>query len=263
MEELVKKTAEGLQGANYVIALTGAGISTESGIPDYRGPNGVWTRDPEAEKRAYRSFSLYQDNPRQYWEERMNNPGPLGDVNQYEPNDGHYALVELEKINILRCVITQNIDNLHVKAGTQNIIEYHGNALKLRCPACHTRYRQEDFDLQKLQQEKNLPPLCHRCQEPIKSDVVHFGEPIPEDVMRLSLKEAGKCDFMLICGTSAAVYPFASLPMEARRRTGVAIVEINAAPTPLTEEGISDYLLEGSTGDLLPRIVKELKAIQG
>jgi len=262
MEELIKKAASDLKQASYVVALTGAGLSTESGIPDYRGPSGVWTKNPEAEKRAYRAFSLFQTDPRQYWEERLNNPGPLGDLNQYDPNEGHYALAEMEKMGILNCIITQNIDNLHLKAGSQKVLEYHGNGLKFRCPNCNTRYEQDEFDLKKMEKEKMLPPLCQRCQEPVKSDVVHFGEPIPVDVMQKSMEEVRKCDFMLICGTSAAVYPFASLPMEASDRKGVTIVEVNATPTPLTEEEISDYIIEGRTGDILPRIVEEVKSLK-
>ncbi len=261
-EELVQRLAHNVINAKYVIALTGAGLSTESGIPDYRGPQGIWTKNPEAEKKAYRSFALFQEDPRAYWEERLSVFSLLGDLASYEPNAGHYALVELEKMGLLRCVITQNIDGLHLKAGSENVLEYHGNAFKLRCISCRTRFEPEKYNVEKLQREGALPPLCLRCQEPIKSDIVHFGEPIPEDVIIQSIEEARRCDVMIICGTSASVYPFASLPMEARGREGVILVEVNASPTPLTEDKISDFLIEGRTGDILPRLVEAVKALK-
>ena len=255
-EELIKSAVKEILESKYAIALTGAGLSTESGIPDYRGPNGIWTKNPEAEKMAYRSYKLFAENPQRYWEERLGQTALLGDLSIYSPNQGHYALVELEKLHKLKHIITQNIDSLHLKSGAINLIEYHGNALKLRCLSCSKRYQPGEYDLPKMHQEKTLPPFCKRCGSPLKSDVVHFGEPIPEDVIYNSIKEAQRCDLMLICGTSAAVYPFASLPVEARKRSGVKIIEVNAAPTPLTTEKISDYLIQGKTGTILPRIAE-------
>ncbi len=261
--ELISRAAEDLAGSGYAIALTGAGVSTESGIPDFRGPNGIWTKNPEAEKKAYRSYALFRADPRQYWEERLSAPGLVGDFTTIMPNSGHYALRELEKEGVLRQVITQNIDSLHLKAGSEKLLEYHGNALKLRCLACGSRYPQEEFNLDHLFKKNLLPPFCLNCQAPLKSDVVHFGEPIPAELMQLSLLEVQKCDLMLVCGTSAAVYPFASLPMEARQRRGVKIIEVNAGPTPLTEGNISDYLIQGKTGEILPRLAEETKKMRG
>jgi len=165
-------------------------------------------------------------------------------------------------MGILKWIITQNIDNLHQRAGNQKVLDYHGNASKLRCFSCHRRYRLEDYDLQRLLAEDQLPPLCSHCGAVLKSDVVHFHEPIPQDVAEQSLEEAGKCDLMLICGTSAVVYPFAYLPRMAKKRQEgkeAILIEVNAEPTPLTTEGISDYLLQGKTGQILPQILKEIK----
>ncbi|MEM2755447.1 MAG: Sir2 family NAD-dependent protein deacetylase, partial [Candidatus Methanomethylicia archaeon] len=205
-----------------------------------------------------------------YWEERLSTPSLLGDLAKMKPNPSHYALAELEKIGIIKCVITQNIDNLHQKAGSRNVIEYHGNAFKLRCLNCGGRFNSEEFDLEKLRIEGNLPPICPICGGILKSDVVHFMEPIPKDVVKQSLEEVSKCDLMLICGTSAVVYPFAELPRIAKRRiirkedklVSVIIIEVNAEPTPLTEEGISDYLIQGKTGQILPKIVEEVKNLK-
>ena len=264
MEQLIQRAAKDLAEAKCGIALTGAGISTESGIRDYRGPSGVWTKDPEAERRAYQGYQEFMADPKKWWENVLTSPRPvfLGDLEKAMPNAGHYALAELEEMGILKCTITQNVDALHEKAGTKNLLEYHGSVIKLRCVSCGLRFRRGEFDLEKLAQENQLPPRCPKCQGVIKSDGVFFGEPIPSDVANQSLEEAWKCDLMFICGTSAVVYPFASLPRIARQRGTVTIIEVNAEPTPLTEEGVSDYLIQGKTGEILPRILEEVKKIR-
>jgi len=277
MESLIKRAANDLVNSKHAIALTGAGISTESGIPDFRGPSGIWTKNPEAERRAYRSYERFLEDPKGWWEERLTSPGLLGDLEKAMPNPSHYSLAELEKLGILKCVITQNVDGLHEKAGTKNLLEYHGSILKLRCVSCGLRFGQGDFDLEKLVRENQLPPHCPKCGGVIKTDGVAFGEPIPSDVAHQSLEEAWKCDLMLICGTSAVVYPFANLPRTARERKiekekkteqglyamekvpAVTIIEVNADATPLTYEKVSDYLIQGKTGEILPKIVEEVK----
>ncbi len=281
MEELITRAAKDLINSTYAIALTGAGISTESGVPDFRGPSGVWTKDPAAERRAYRSYETFLADPGEWWRERLSAPpGLLGDLEKAMPNPGHYALVELEKMGILKCVITQNIDNLHQRAGSINVLDYHGNISKLRCVSCSKRFSQDKFDLEELREKNQLPPHCPECGGIVKTDGVAFGEPIPSDIAHQSLEEAWKCDSMLICGTSAVVYPFANLPRIAREKkveqekkakTGlyivervpaITIIEINAEPTPLTHEKISDYLIQGKTGEVLPKLVEQLKTLR-
>lgn len=264
MEGLIRKAAAALRRSRFAVALTGAGMSTESGVPDFRGPSGIWTRDPEAEKRAFRSYERFKRNPQEYWVERLTGPSLLGDLAGAAPNPGHFALAELEAAGILKWVITQNIDNLHQRAGSQKVIDYHGNAFKLRCASCTARYEPDDFDLGKMLREGTLPPLCRRCGGVVKSDIVHFHESIPPDVSSLSLEAALTSDVMLVCGTSAVVYPFANLPRLARRhrREGslpFTMIEVNAEPTPLTEQNISDYLIRGKTGEILPRLASELR----
>jgi len=262
MEQPIARAARDLVESKYAVALTGAGLSTESGIPDFRGPSGIWTKNPEAERRAYQSYQEFLEDPKKWWEERLAGPSLLGDLAKAMPNPGHHALTELEELGILNCVITQNIDALHEKAGTKNLLEYHGSAVKLRCMSCGLRFRRDEFDLEKLIRENQLPPRCPTCQGVIKSDTVGFGEPIPSDVAHQSLEEAWKCDLMLICGTSAVVYPFANLPRIAKQRGAAIIIEVNAEPTPLTEERISDYLIQGKTGEILPSLVEEVKRIR-
>lgn len=132
MEQLIERVARDLVNSKYAIAKTGAGISTESGIPDFRGPSGIWTKNPEAERKAYRSYERFLKDPIGWWEERLSSPSLLGDIEQALPNPGHYALAALEKLSLLMCVITQNVDALHEKAGTKNLLEYHGSLLTRR-----------------------------------------------------------------------------------------------------------------------------------
>jgi NAD-dependent deacetylase len=279
MKSLIERAARDLLKSSYAIALTGAGMSTDSGIPDFRGPNGIWTKDPEAEKKAYQTYHKFLRNPKEYWEDMLSGRSLLGNLESFQPNPGHYALVELETIGILKSVLTQNIDGLHEKAGAKRVMEYHGSVLKLRCPSCGLRFKRDEYDLKKLALEGQLPPLCTKCSSPIKGDVVHFNEPIPPDVARESLEEASKCDLMLVCGTSAVVYPFAQLPRIARQRqveqerkmesglyfvkseVAATIIEVNAEPTPLTAEGISDYLIQGRTAEVLPKIAEAVKEL--
>jgi len=262
MDELIQRAAELLKKSKHAIALTGAGSSTESGIPDFRGPEGIWTKNPEAERKAYQSYARFQANPKEYWKESLNGDSLMDNWFNARPNPGHYALAEMEQMGILKCVITQNIDNLHQKAGNKRVLDYHGNISLLRCFSCDTRYHRADFDLERLWAEDRLPPLCQRCNGVLKSDVVHFHEAIPRDVAQESQMEAEACDLMLICGTSAVIYPFAYLPRIARQRSWgreTTIIEVNAEPTPLTEDGISDFLIQGKTGTILPKILEEIQ----
>jgi NAD-dependent deacetylase len=264
VEDLILRAAENLTKARYAIALTGAGISTESGIPDFRGPNGIWTKNPEAEMKAYEVYDLFRADPKRYWEDRLDPQGStsrlfsiLGEIGKVQPNPGHYALAELEKMGILQCIVTQNVDGLHQKAGSKDVIEYHGGINKFRCIVCNRRFSKDELNLEKIKREGKLPPYC-QCGGVIKDDGVFFGEPIPSDVLQRSQREALECDLMLICGTSAVVQPFAGLPEIANQ--GASIVEINAEPTQLTGR-ISDYLIQGKTGEILPKIVEKVKSI--
>ena len=258
--ELIQQAAYDLANCHYAIALTGAGMSTESGVPDYRGPRGVWTTNRQAEAMAYQRYNLFLRDPASYWQEMSGEAGSYGafyhQLRKAEPNAGHYALAELEELGRIGCVITQNIDGLHERAGSRNVVHYHGSIDKLRCASCGLRFGLNEVSLE------NLPPYC-RCGGAIKYDVVHFTEPIPADIIKKAADEASRCDLMLICGTSAVVFPFAALPRELRLKRGsaVRIIEINAQATPLTLDGVSDYLIQGRTGEVLPAIVREVKLL--
>jgi NAD-dependent deacetylase len=261
-DDLIRQAAGDLAASSYAIVLTGAGISTESGVADFRGPKGIWTTNKQAEAQAYQRYERFLNDPKAYWEEMLGTVGTGSDfykqMREVEPNPGHRAIARLEQLGIVKWTITQNVDGLHEKAGSQRVMHYHGTVEKLRCLSCGSRFGIDGFSLEKL------PPLC-RCGRPLKYDVVHFQEPIPSDVMDAAEEEAMRCDLILICGTSAVVYPFAALPAMARSRgrgqSSVKIIEVNAEPTPLTHQGMSDYLIQGKTGEILPLVVDEVSRL--
>jgi len=247
--------ARAILKANYLVALTGAGVSVESGIPPFRGPDGIWTRFGEPDMRGYERFKA---NPKEWWDRRLKRtqgPTSLGrSIRGAEPNPGHYALAELEQIGVLKALITQNIDNLHRVAGSRNVIEIHGNSYKIRCIACHSRYEAKDFRI------KEIPPRCPECGGVLKDDTVMFGEPIPPDVLSRCYEETQKCDCMLVVGTSGIVYPAAALPISVKQGGGV-LVEVNPRETELTT--LSDIIIRASSGEALPILVNEIKRMRG
>jgi NAD-dependent deacetylase len=250
--EALEAAAECLARARYVIALTGAGLSVESGIPPFRGPGGLWTKHGEP---PMNGFQIFLADPRRAWEERLNPSGPMRELwsalAAARPNPGHEALVELEDLGVLRAIITQNVDNLHRLAGSRRLLEIHGNATLIRCLGCITRFAREAIDF------ATLPPRCPHCGGLLKSDTVSFGEPIPPDVLEGCFEEASRADCMLVAGTSATVYPAAQFPFEVRERGG-DLIEVNPYPSELT--AVSRYTLQGPAGEVLPRLSELVRA---
>ena len=198
--------------SNYVVALVGAGISVESGIPPFRGPGGIWTKIGEPVANGYQRF---MDDPPAWWEERLSDRDELAEfmkaLDGAKPNAAHLAMAEMERLGFLQHIITQNIDNLHQEAGSQAVTEIHGNRLKLRCIECDARYPLKGFPLDEM------PPRCPHCRGIIKTDTVMFGEPIPSDALQSCHYHTQLCDCMLLVGTSAVVYPAAEFPLIAAR----------------------------------------------
>jgi NAD-dependent deacetylase len=242
---LIKRAVADIVDSRKTIALTGAGISVESGIPDFRSAGGLWSKyDPE----EYAHISAFRSNPTKVWQ-MIKDMMEL--VLSAEPNPAHIALAELEKMGLLKAVITQNVDGLHQRGGSREVIEFHGSNQWLVCLGCG--YRQEAVSLSL----EEIPPQCPQCSSILKPDVVFFGEPIPWEAQNRSFEEARTCDLVLVIGTSALVYPAAGIPPLAKQ-SGATVVEINMEPTPLTGF-VSDYLIQGSAGQILPRIVEEIK----
>ncbi|HEY7269894.1 MAG TPA: NAD-dependent deacylase [Dehalococcoidia bacterium] len=245
------RAAEILTASRYAISLVGAGISAESGIPTFRGPDGLWTRMGEPSNTQYQEF--LQD-PKGWWKARMSSQaaGSMAHWDDAKPNPAHYALAELEAVGVMRHVVTQNIDNLHQVAGTNSISEFHGNRYKMRCINCGRRWGRGEIDA-----GADEPPECPDCRGIVKSDTVMFGEPIPRDAMARSFEEAEQADCCLIIGTSAVVYPAAEVPQIVKRQGG-RLIEVN----PL-ESAISRYCdvnLRGAAGEVMPRLVDAVRA---
>ncbi len=256
LEAAVDHAARAIVAARHVVALVGAGLSAESGVPTFRGPEGLWTKHGEPDLRDYERFAA---DPKTWWEQRISRAGKYNELAQAlekaAPNPGHLALRDLEEAGYLKHIITQNIDNLHQEAGSRAISEIHGNRTKLRCTGCHQRWPLDEFPI------AELPPLCPRCGEVVKGDTVMFGEPIPRDVLEECIEQTRRCDCMLLVGTSAVVYPAAGFPVDVKM-SGGRLIEINPNETPLTE--MSDVVLRspaGSASGGLPRVVERLREI--
>jgi NAD-dependent protein deacetylase/lipoamidase len=252
--EALRQAAVLLLEADYVMGLTGAGISVESGIPPFRGPGGLWTKYGEPPMNGY---EIFLRDPQKAWEERLSPTGPSKimqeTVRAAQPNPGHYALVTLEEMGLLRYLITQNIDNLHRRAGSRNLAEIHGNSTLVRCIRCVSRYPLEAISF------AHLPPTCPQCNSILKIDTVAFGEPIPPDVLDLCYRETQRCDCMLVAGTSATVYPAAWFPVQVRERGG-HLIEVNLAESELS--ALCTVSLRGKSGEVLPQLVQAVQELR-
>jgi NAD-dependent deacetylase len=233
--------------ARSVVALTGAGISTESGIPDFRGPQGLWTRDPEAEKLAtLQHYMAEPDVRRRAWQTRLASP-----VWTAEPNAGHRALVALERRGKLDTLITQNVDGLHQKAGSspERVIEIHGNVHQVVCMACGERAPTVRA-LARVRAGEADPP-CRTCGGILKTTTISFGQGLVEEDLLRAQRAAAGAELMLAVGTTLAVYPVAAV-VPIAKRAGARVVILNADPTAMDE--MADAVLRGSIGALLPAL---------
>jgi len=224
------------------VALTGAGISAESGIPTFRSKGGLWDKyDPM----VYASAEIFRQDPSKYW---LIRGGFIRDYNKYEPNPGHYALAQLEEMQILRHVITQNIDGLHKKAGSRNVTEIHGSLREIYCLSCNKEYLAPDIP-------EGQPPYCV-CGGVLKPNMVLFGEQLPPAALEKAHHESSTCKIMLVIGTSAVVQPAASLPYLAKQN-GAVVIEINPEKAFLG----ANFHIEEKAGTALPNLLKEIRDI--
>jgi NAD-dependent deacetylase len=252
LDSTIAAVREWLDAAERVTVLTGAGISTDSGIPDFRGPKGVWTRNPQAEKMA--TLQHYMADPeirKRAWKGRLEQL-----ARQREPNRGHRALVDLEKTGRLHTLITQNVDGLHQAAGSsaEKIIEIHGTIHEVMCMQCDERAPMERA-LDRVRAGEEDPP-CRTCGGILKSATISFGQGlVQEDVIRAEIA-ARTCDFMLAVGTTLAVYPVAGVVPTAKQ-AGARVVILNAEPTEM--DHLADAVLSGSISDVLPQLLGPLR----
>jgi len=235
--------------AERVVVLTGAGISTDSGIPDFRGPNGIWTKNPRAERAAH--IDVYVSDPevrRAAWRQRLHHPAW-----DAEPSAGHRALVELERRGKLTSLVTQNIDGLHQRAGTSpdQVIEMHGTMREVACLSCGERAPMERA-LERVRAGEEDPP-CRSCGGLLKSATVSFGQPLAEADLRRAEEAALHCDLMLAVGSTLTVYPVADLPRVAMA-SGARLVTLNGEATGY--DALADAVLRGPIGELLGPLVR-------
>ena len=258
-QDALDRAAEILVGASHCVALTGAGISKESGIPTFRGPDGLWTKRGEPPLNGYQ---IFLEDPKAWWRQRVEQLDSPDDfrrsLDAAQPNAGHHAMAQLEQLDALHHVITQNVDDLHRRAGTESLTEIHGNSHWLRCIGCQARWSREEFPLDRSQ----LPPRCLQpgCDAVVKGDGVMFGEPIPPEALERCALAAGRADAFMIVGTTALVYPAAEYPQLAVRR-GVPLIEIDPDPTALSE--LAAVVLRGPAGEVLPALVDAVRARRG
>lgn len=246
MGDPLQDAAHAIAAANAVIAVTGAGISVESGIPDFRSPGGIWDTYPPDE---YATVDAFMANPDRVWNMWYDLGAMLGDV---VPNAGHRALRTLQERGHLQVIITQNIDNLHQEAGCTEVIEYHGNARHMRCLSCD---RVAPLD---MAQRTPQAPRC-ACAGLMKPDVVLFGDLIPDTAVRAADDAAAQADVVLIVGTSATVYPAAQIPITAKRN-GAFVIECNLEATDFTPM-LTDAFIQGPAGTTLPALVASVQEL--
>jgi len=245
MEQLIKKAAKEISKAKNAVALTGAGISVESGIPPFRGKGGLWEKFDPME---YASIYSFLKDPAKVWKVLLMDMKKIMDTAQ--PNNAHNGLAKLENLGILKTIITQNVDGLHQVAGNNDVIEFHGSFANLYCMECNKQFKMENIGIDEF------PPKC-KCKGIIRPDCVFFGEQIPEANLDRSRKVSANCDLMLIIGTSGVVQPAAMMPHIAKD-SNAFIIEINADPTPYTNM-ISDIFLQGRAGEIMKKIINELE----
>ena len=247
-EQVIAAVRGWVRNAERIVVLTGAGISTDSGIPDFRGPQGVWTKNPGAEKMA--TLQHYVADPevrKRAWKSRIDTF-----ARQVEPNAGHRALVDLERRGTLHTLITQNVDGLHQAAGStpEKIVEIHGTIREVTCLDCGERAPMERALARVRAGEED--PACRSCGGILKSATISFGQALVQEDLRRAELAARSCDLLLAVGSTLAVYPIAGV-VPVAKRAGARIVILNAEPTEMDE--IADAVLRGSISEILPLLV--------
>jgi len=244
LEARIKEAAKILRGSKFTTAYTGAGISVESGIPPFRGKEGLWSKyDPK-----YLEIGFFYQAPAESW-------AVIKEIffdffGEAQPNRAHRALAKLEEHGLISCVITQNIDNLHQEAGSRQVYEFHGNSKRLICLACFAGYTHEEVSLD------HLPPTCRQCGGLLKPDFVFFGEQIPSVPLAAAYQAASESEVFLIIGTTGEVMPANQFPVMAKSN-GAKIIEVNPSESNYTSQ-ITDVFLRGKAGDVMELLEKEL-----
>ena len=251
LDALAREAAELIAAAERLVVFTGAGVSTESGIPDFRSPGGIWSRfDPE--DFTYQKFTTDPEARRKQW--RMLGEGHL--TTDAEPNPAHYAIAELYNLGKLDCVITQNVDNLHHKAGVpaEKVFELHGNVQWVVCLSCGQRYPFENIKA-RLEGGEEIPE-CEGCGGMLKPDAVLFGEALPQEVLQEASRRSSASDLFIVVGSTLVVYPAAYMPLYAVR-AGAKLIIVNLSDTPMDAQ--ATVLIRAKAGEAMSRIVEGVR----
>jgi NAD-dependent deacetylase len=255
MEDKIKQIAEWIVNAKRVVVFVGAGLSTESGIPDFRSPGGLWDKyDPE--DFYFQNFISKETAREKYWQMATEMYASMRDA---QPNAGHFAISELEKLGKLDCLITQNIDGLHFKAGNSmdRVLELHGTAMHVACLSCKKRYERDGIQERIAKGEK--APLCENCGGILKPATISFGQSMPMQETAEASERSEICDLFIVIGSSLLVHPAAHMPVIAKRG-GAKLVIINRDETPC--DTMADIVVNGPAGPTMAAILKEVKDMQ-
>jgi NAD-dependent deacetylase len=252
MKDQIKKIAELIVNAQRIVVFVGAGLSTESGIPDFRSPGGVWDKyDPE--DFYFQNFVSSEASREKYWQMATEMYDAMRDA---KPNQAHHALAELEKLGRLDCLITQNIDGLHFKAGNspEKVLELHGTAMFVTCLSCNKRYERDAIQLRIAKGEK--APRCDECTGLLKPATISFGQSMPERETREAYERSAICDLFIVIGSSLVVQPAANMPVVAHRN-GAKLVIVNRDETACDD--IADIIVKAQAGTAMAAILDEVK----
>ncbi len=255
LDILADRVAELIVSARKVVVFTGAGVSTESGISDFRSPGGIWDRyDPD--DFTYQKFVSSPEARKKHWQ--MLGEGLL--TSAAKPNPAHYAIAELDRLGKLDCVVTQNVDNLHQRAGVPDnkVFELHGNMQQAVCLSCGQRYPFEQLKA-RLDKGEEIPD-CEVCHGLLKPNAVLFGEALPQDVLQEATARSHACDLFIVIGSTLVVYPAAYMPIYATN-AGAKLVIINLSSTPMDQE--ASVLIRAKAGETMPEIIKKVKEKMG
>lgn len=247
-----RRLGEALAAARRIVAFTGAGISTESGIPDFRGPQGLWTKMDPSEF-TIDNYVARPEHRKRSWRMRVERTGQ-----RFEPNAGHRALVDLERLGVLDCVITQNVDGLHQDAGSTVVLELHGGMKRVVCLGCR-REEPAEAVLDRVRAGEE-DPACRACGGILKTATVSFGEALPPDVLAESYRRAEECDLCLVVGSSLVVFPAADVPAAAVR-AGARLAILNQEATPL--DPLADPVVRGGAGPVLAEALSVARGLIG
>ncbi len=246
----IEKLAQLIVDSRRLVAFTGAGISTESGIPDFRGPDGIWTKFNPADF-TFQKFLTSPETRQMSWQRFRTNP-----AHDAQPNPGHFALAELGRLGKLDCIITQNVDNLHESAGCTHVIELHGTMKWVICLECGQRYPSQE--VRGWLEDGETVPACRKCGGLLKSATVSFGQAMPQKETAEAERRSRLCDVFLVVGSSLVVYPAAFMPAYALE-AGAKLAIVNLQPTPLDQR--ADVVLHAQAGETLPQVVAEVKRL--